>query len=107
MSTRPSLEIHPDAAALVREKGGCVYISVDGAGMEHVHLHPPHSHKQGVDWQELDADGVHVFVDPGIESPSKWVLVLHHVPYRHIQALWDGTEIETSWTGGVFLSQEI
>lgn len=79
--------MHPDAAALIREKGGRVYVWIDGAGMKHVHPHPPH---HIVAWNELPGSDVDLFVDPEIEPPPKWVIVLHHLPYRHIDALWNG-----------------
>jgi hypothetical protein len=72
---------------LILEKGGKLYIWIDGAGMKHVHPHPP-GHE--VAWSELSGSGIEVFVDPGIDPPPTWVIVLHHVPYRHVDALWDG-----------------
>lgn len=102
----PQLEIHPDAAELIREKGGTLYLGADGAGMEHVHFHPPHGRGDVDTWTELTADGIRVLVDPGIEPPDVWLIVLHHLPYRHLQALWNGEELETTWTGGVALRSE-
>jgi hypothetical protein len=99
----PELLIHPDAVDLIREKGGTVYLGADGAGMEHIHFRPPHGRDDVGGWTELEADGVRVFVDPGIEPPDRWVIILHHLPYRHLQALWNGEELETTWAGGVTL----
>ena len=104
---QPALVIHPDAADLIREKGGVLYVCADGAGMEHVHFHPPHWRSDVIDWPELDGDGVRVFVDPRIDPPEKWLVVLHHVPYRHVQALWNGETLETGPTGGIYLSEEV
>jgi len=103
----PKLVIHPAAAQLIREKGGTLYISVDGAGMEHVHFHPPHWRSDAMTWNELDADGIRVFVDPGIASPDKWLVILHHIPYRHVQALWNGEMLTTGRSGGIFLSEKV
>lgn len=102
----PQLVIHPDAAELIREKGGAVYVSVDGAGMEHVHFQPPHG-RDDTTWNELDAEGIRVFVDPGIEPPDKWLVILHHIPYRHVQALWNGEMLTTGRSGVIFRSEEV
>jgi len=75
--------------------------------MEHVHCHPPHHGEASLEWNEFDVDGVRVFVDPKIDSPEKWVIVLHHLPYRHLQVLWNGEMLEVGRSGEVFLSSEI
>ena len=81
------MEIHPDAAEVIREKGGNVYVWADSAGVKHVHPHPPHHE---VEWMTLHADGIDFYVDKSIDPPPKWVVVLHHLPYRHVDALWNG-----------------
>jgi hypothetical protein len=83
----PSIEVHPDAAELIREKGGSVYVWADGAGMKHVHPHPP---EHAVAWDNFQVAGISVFIDRTIDPPGKWVVVLHHLPFRHVDALWNG-----------------
>jgi hypothetical protein len=85
----PRLIIRPEAAALIREHGGCAYVWADSAGMKHGRLRPPRGRSSQV-WTELQADGLRVFVDPGISPPAKWVIVLRHLPHRHIDALYNG-----------------
>jgi hypothetical protein len=41
-------------------------------------------------WTTLHADGILFCVDATIDPPDKWVVVLHHLPYRHVDALWNG-----------------
>jgi hypothetical protein len=72
---------------------------IDGAGMKHVHPHPPH---HAVSWSELHAGKVGLFVDASIQPPPKWVIILHHLPYRHIDALWNGEVPRTPLSGPVW-----
>ena len=87
MSDGPKIEVHPDAAELIREKGGSVYVWADSAGMKHVH---PHAPGHTIAWDNFQAEGVSIFIDRTIDTPGKWVIVLHHLPFRHVDALWDG-----------------
>jgi hypothetical protein len=87
MRGRPPVEVRPDAAEFIRDEGGCVYVWLDGAEMRHVRRHPPH---HVVNWSEFQTGKVRLFVDPGIPEPSKWVVVLHHLPYPHLDVLPDG-----------------
>jgi len=34
-------------------------------------------------------------------------VILHHVPYRHVQALWNGETLTTAGSGRVYMSEEI
>jgi hypothetical protein len=85
----PDLEIRANAAARIREQGGVLYVWMDDTGMKHVRHRPPPGRAAG-DWSELEADGLRVFVDPTIDPPRKWVIVLHHFPYGHVDALHNG-----------------
>jgi hypothetical protein len=85
----PTIEIDLDAAVEIRGHGGYVYVWADGAGVKHVRYQPPKD-ADAKEWTRLDADGVRVFVDQGIQPPEKWVIALRHVPYRHVTALYNG-----------------
>jgi hypothetical protein len=65
--------------------------------MKHVHPHPPHHE---VHWTELHGSGIVLFVDPEIDPPSSWVIVLRHLPHRHVDALWDGEVPSLPGIGG-------
>ncbi|MDQ1382157.1 MAG: hypothetical protein QOJ71_2876 [Actinomycetota bacterium] len=84
----PSIEIHPGAVELIRDQGGCLYIWIDGAGMKHVRHQPPSRTEK--DWFEFEVEGVRLFVDEAIDPPQKWVVVIHHLPWRHVDALYNG-----------------
>jgi hypothetical protein len=40
-------------------------------------------------------------------SPEKWLVILHHIPYRHIQALWNGEMLEIGYSGTVYRSEKV
>ena len=86
----PSIEVRPDAAKLIREKGGRLYVWIDGAGMKHVGQHAPRTAGDR-DWSEYETDGVYLFVDKAIYPPGSWVVVFHRLPRRRVDALYDGS----------------
>jgi hypothetical protein len=85
----PVLEVHADAASEISDQGGRLYVWADGAGMKHVRYHPSEKVAE-IEWMQLTADGIQVFVDPGIRPPAKWVIALRHIPHRHVAALYNG-----------------
>jgi len=97
MTAPPTVEIDPDAAALINEKGGRLYVWIDSAGMKHVHTHPPHHE---VTWSELRESGIELFVDDTIEAPPIWVIRFHRLPFHHIEVLWDGVVPNLPWIIG-------
>lgn len=75
----------------VAEHGGKVYIWIHESGLKHVATHPPED--DPTDWDEIDGDGMTLFVDTEIQEPtSHWRIVLKHFPLKHVDAIWDGWE---------------
>jgi hypothetical protein len=79
-----------DVREFVAEHGGNVFVWADHAGLKHVAVHPP---DHPVEFETFEADGLTLHQDVGIADPTtEWKLVLRHVPYKHVDALWDAWE---------------
>ena len=86
----PRIIADDDVREFIVEHGGNVYVWADDAGLKHVHLEPP---RHDVEFESLQGDGFVLHQDPGIaEPPDEWKLILRHIPYKHVDALWEGWE---------------
>lgn len=39
---------------------------------------------------EVEADGFLMYIEDDIVRPETWNVKLHHLPYHHVDVLWDG-----------------
>jgi hypothetical protein len=84
-----SVRAEPDAAAFIRQRGGRLYIWIDGAGVKRVRVRPPRSK---IEFCTVAANGFELLHDVRIDRPSLWAISLKRFPLRHIEALYNGEE---------------
>jgi hypothetical protein len=80
----------PEAVAFIAEHGGRLYIYTDGAGMKHVKTEPPHN--ASLRFEHVEADGFLMYVQDDLAQPDTWNVKFRHLPYHHIDVLWDGDQ---------------
>jgi hypothetical protein len=78
----------PEAVSFIAERGGRLYVYADAGGLKHVKTHPPDD--MSITFTEVQADGFLLFVADDIEQPSTWNVKLRHLPFHHVDVLWDG-----------------
>lgn len=83
-----SVVADPQAVSFIVEHGGCLYVYADKAGMKHVKTEPPHD--TSIQFEQIEADGFLMYVEDDIEYPRTWNVRFHHLPYHHVDVLWDG-----------------
>jgi hypothetical protein len=96
----PTPEVQADEAAteFAVEHGGEIYVWASEAGLKHVSEQAP-DHQ--ADWRRLPGQGFTLLVDDAtIEEPDEWVVVLRHIPHKHLDVLWDGWEPGVSGPAG-------
>jgi hypothetical protein len=81
------IEASEQVVDFVVEHGGKLYVWADDAEFGHASPHPPDS---SIEWAEHPADGFTLFQDTSIGEPDWWKLEFHHLPHRHVTAIWDG-----------------
>lgn len=79
----------PQTAAALRDRGGNLYVWLDGASMLHVRATPPQS---AITFDTIYADGLLVHVDHEIEPPTRWVIERKRLPRLHFEARYDPPE---------------
>src|SRR5579885_3529101 len=73
-----SVEVTPDAAAFIRQKGGRLYIWVDDAGLlQKATAHPPTSEQ----WHGESLGDIEVFVGASASEASQWRVRLRRMPW--------------------------
>jgi hypothetical protein len=77
-----------EAVAFIAEHGGRLYVYADKAGMKHVKTEPPRDSSIG--FNQIEADGFLLYVEDDIDPPHTWKVKFHHLPYHHVDVLWDG-----------------
>lgn len=76
-----SVDVAPDAAWFLREKGGILYVWVSGAGLlEAKTVAPSHSERWG--WHNVN--GVRVAIGDSASQATAWTIELRHVPWKHL-----------------------
>ena len=84
-------EIPDEAAAVIRGRGGQLWIWPDGLRRSHATTGPPVEHD--AEWVTFRPDGLVVHVDSAIVPPERWVLTA--VPGRRwVEARWNGHDPE-------------
>jgi hypothetical protein len=78
----------PEALSFIAERGGRLYVYVDAAGLKHVSSQRPHD--DSIRFKQIEADGFLMFVEDDIQEPNTWNVKFHHLPYHHVDVLWDG-----------------
>ena len=78
----------PEAVSFIAEHGGRLYVYADEAGLKHVKTEPPH--EASIQFEQIEADGFLMYVGDDIVHPGVWNVKFHHLPYHHVDVLWDG-----------------
>jgi hypothetical protein len=82
-----SVVADPKAVSFIAAHGGRLYIYADAAGLKHVKTEPPHD--ASIRFEEVEAEGFLMYVETDIVRPRVWNVKFHHLPYHHIDVLWD------------------
>ena len=75
------------AIEFIVEHGGKLYIWADESEFGHASPRPPDAQ---IDWIEYPEEGFTLFQDSSIGETDWWEIEYHHLPYRHLTAIWDG-----------------
>lgn len=78
----------PEAVTFIAERGGRLYVYADASGLKHVKTEAPND--PSIRFEQIDADGFLMYVEDDIEHPETWSVKFHHLPYHHVDVLWDG-----------------
>lgn len=79
-----SIEIAPDAAEYLREKGGFLYLWVSKAGLLDAKTTAP-AHSERWSWHKVD--GVRVAIGESASEPTAWTVLLRHIPWKHLDVM--------------------
>ena len=79
-----------EALSFIAENGGRLYVYADAAGLKHVKTKPPDD--VSLQFEEVEADGFLMYVEADIVRPEVWDVKFHHLPYHHVDVLWDGDQ---------------
>jgi hypothetical protein len=85
-----SVVADPEAVLFIVEHGGRLYVYADKAGMKHVKTEPPHD--PSIRFEQIEADGFLMYVEDDLNPPGVWNVKFHHLPYHHVDVLWDGRQ---------------
>jgi hypothetical protein len=89
----------PEAVSFITERGGRLYVFVDASDLKHVKTEPPDD--PSIRFEQIEADGFQLFVEADLERPETWNVKFHHVPYQHVDVLWDGRQPGPSFLPGI------
>ena len=78
----------PEAVSFIAEHGGRLYVYADKAGLKHVKTEPPQD--PSIRFEQIEAPGFLMYVEDDITRPNTWNVKFHHMPYHHVDVLWDG-----------------
>ena len=81
------IEATEHALEFIAEHGRKLYVWVDEADFGHASPTPPGDE---IDWVEYPEDGFTLYQDSSIGAPDWWRIEFHHLPRRHVTAIWDG-----------------
>jgi hypothetical protein len=56
--------------------------------MKHVRTEPPRD--SSIRFEQIEADGFLMYVEDDIDRPNTWNVKFHHLPFHHVDVLWDG-----------------
>ncbi len=88
VETATVVQVHPDAAEFIHERGGRVYVWVDDDGLDHVRTEPP---ARGGDWTRYRDAGVEVSIDESAGAATTWTIMLRHLPWTRLDIASDLT----------------
>ena len=83
----PQIEADAHARAFIADNGGNVYVWCDASGLEYTTLTPPDNPPR---WTTIRGDGFTLHVDTTIGTPYQSQFVFHHLPHRHVTAIYNG-----------------
>jgi hypothetical protein len=75
------------ALEFIAEHGGKLYVWTDDVGFGHASPMPP---AEQIDWVEYDEGGFTLYEDRSIVEPGWWRVEFHHLPHKHVTAIFDG-----------------
>jgi hypothetical protein len=92
-SSQTSAEIvavvaEPEAVSFIAERGGRLYVYADASSLKHVKTEPPSD--SAIRFKQIEADGFVLYVEDDIAEPEVWNVKFHHLPWPHVDVLWDG-----------------
>jgi hypothetical protein len=94
-----SVVADPEAVSFIAERGGRLYVWADDADLKQVHTEPPA--KAQISFDQIEADGFMLFVASDIQKPETWNVRFHHLPWHHVDVLWDGHQPGPVVPGGL------
>lgn len=77
-----------EAVSFIAERGGGLYVWADDGGLKEVKTEPPND--RSISFDQIEAEGFILFVATDIKKPETWNVTSHHIPWRHVDVLWDG-----------------
>jgi hypothetical protein len=83
-----SVVADPEAVSYIAEHGGRLYVYSDASGLKHVKTEGPDD--PSIHFDQIEADGFVMCVENDIERPATWNVKFRHLPYHHVDVLWDG-----------------
>src|SRR5438552_594626 len=79
--TRPPIvEADEKTIAYIQQRGGCIYVCLDSAGLMRVRRTQP---GEEFEFDRLDCGTYTLFVDTRIAPPKRWRLVCHRFPFGY------------------------
>jgi hypothetical protein len=73
-----SVVADPEAVSFIAEHGGSLYVFADASGLKHVKTEPPDD--PSIRFEQVEAEGLLMYVEDDIEHPDTWNVKFHHLP---------------------------
>jgi len=83
------IEMNEKTVAVLRARGGNLYVWTDGAGMPRARTAPP---PEPISFATTPGDGWSVHIDSTIAPPPRWVIHWTRLPWPHFRALYNPPE---------------
>jgi hypothetical protein len=85
-----SVVADPEAVSFIAKHGGSLYVYADASGLKHIKTEAPDD--PSIQFKQVAADGFLMYVESDIVHPNVWNVKFHHLPYHHVDVLWDGRQ---------------
>ncbi len=90
-SVAVTLDVSPDAAQFIRQRGGRLFIWVDHAGLLHKSFQAPENQRN--EWTESLAHGIHVSVAASAGEAHFWRVAFRRFPWKQLNVTSDMTMV--------------
>jgi len=80
----------PQAVSFIADNGGRLYVYADASDLKHVKTAPPAD--AAIRFKQIEADGFTLYVEDDMVEPQTWTVVFHHLPWPHVDVLWEGRQ---------------